>query len=155
MDTASTNFEVSLGEPKKLGLVSGQRRSAAMNRSPSSSIVLTERLTWLEETKMRVRFKRRDVESIKSRNLESKFVEILRALQTGDGTMIRERTTESDVYAVDGDLRLLCRRSPADPREIILAEHSGRGPRGGGYEEVNRGQPNEDMEIDQLISELV
>ncbi len=103
---------------------------------------------------MQVRYKKKDLQTIRNSNAEVKFLEILKAIKAGEGDLVREQTTESDVYWVTGDYRLLARKSPADPREIILAQHSGRGPQGGSYEQVNGGQPNEVIDIDALMDDF-
>lgn len=102
---------------------------------------------------MDVKYKAKDLATIRNQSVEAKFADILRGIKAGGGGLIRETTSESDVYLVSGDLRLLCRRN-TDPREIILAEHSGKGPKGGGYKESNSGQPNTVEDIDSLIAEM-
>ena len=102
---------------------------------------------------MDIKYKARDLATIRNQNVEAKFVDILQGIKVGGGGLIRETTSESDVYLVSGDLRLLCRRG-TDPREIILAEHSGTGPRGGSYKESNSGHPNQVKDIDELIADF-
>jgi hypothetical protein len=102
---------------------------------------------------MEVMYKAKDLATIRNQNVEDKFVDILRGIKLGGAGLVRETTSESDVYLVSGDLRLLSRRN-TDPREIILAKHSGSGPRGGSYKEANSGQPSEVSDIDELIADF-
>jgi hypothetical protein len=66
---------------------------------------------------MEVMYKAKDLATIRNQNVEDKFVDILRGIKLGGAGLIRETTSESDVYLVSGDLRLLSRRN-TDPREI-------------------------------------
>ena len=102
---------------------------------------------------MDIKYKAKDLATIRNQNVEAKFVDVLQGVKAGGGGLIRETTSESDVYLVSRDLRLLCRRG-TDPCEIILAEHSGKGPRGGSYKESNSGQPNQVKDIDELIADF-
>ena len=72
-------------------------------------------------------------------------------LSRGDLSRIRESTPQSNVWWLSGDHRLLSSRS-GTPITLTLAQHSGRGKRGGSYVAANSGGSTSEFDIDALIA---